>query len=260
MTVREALADAERRLAAAGVETPRVDAEWLVAHLLGTTRSGLAARGGEEVDGLEPLLARREAREPLAYILGEWGFRRLMLKTDARALVPRPETETLVERALALVAEVAQPRILDVGVGSGAIALALKDERPDAAVVGVDVSPDALALARENAERLGLDVELREQDGVEAAGEGWDLVVANPPYVESLDGLQAELHFEPEVALIGAGAHERLARAAVARFLVFEAGDGQAENVGEILLAAGWRDVRITADLTGTERVVEGAK
>ncbi len=260
MNVRHALSVAERRLAAAGVETPRVDAEWLVAHVVGTTRSGLAARGNDEVDGLEPLLARREAREPLAYILGEWGFRRLTLKTDARALVPRPETETLVERALVLVAETEAPRILDVGVGSGAIALAIKDERPDAVVVGVDISPDALALARENAERLGLDVELREQDGVEAAREGWDLVAANPPYVETLDGLQPELGFEPDVALIGAGAHERLARAADAKFIVFEVGDGQAIEVGEILTVAGWRDVRITPDLTGTDRVVEGAK
>jgi len=260
VNVREALAEAERRLAAAGVETPRVDAEWLVAHVLGTTRSGLAARGDDEVEGLEPLLARREAREPLAYVLGEWGFRRLTLKTDARALVPRPETETLVERALALVAETERPRILDVGVGSGAIALALKDERSDAEVVGVDVSGDALALARENAERLGLDVELREQDGIEAAREGWDLVVANPPYVESLGGLQAELHWEPEVALVGAGAHERLARAAEARFIAFEVGDGQAAEVAEIVTRAGWRDVRITPDLTGTERVVEGVK
>ena len=260
MNVREALAEAERRLAAAGVETPRVDAEWLVAHVLGTTRSGLAARGDDEVEGLEPLLARREAREPLAYVLGEWGFRRLTLKTDARALVPRPETETLVERALALVAETERPRILDVGVGSGAIALALKDERPDAIVAGVDVSADALALARENAERLGLDVELREQDGIEAAREGWDLVVANPPYVASLDGLQAELRWEPEVALVGAGVHERLARAAEARFIAFEVGDGQAAEVAEIVTRAGWRDVRITPDLTGTERVVEGVK
>jgi release factor glutamine methyltransferase len=260
VNAREALAEAERRLAAAGVETPRVDAEWLVAHVLGTTRSGLAARGDDEVDGLEPLLARREAREPLAYVLGEWGFRRLTLKTDARALVPRPETETLVERALALVAEIEAPRILDVGVGSGAIALALKDERPDAVVVGVDISRDALALAWENAERLGLEVELREQDGVEAAADGWDLVVANPPYVDSLDGLQAELRWEPGVALIGAGVHEQLARAAEARFLAFEVGDGQAAEVGEILKAAGWRDVRITSDLTGTDRIVEGAK
>jgi release factor glutamine methyltransferase len=260
VTAREALAAAERRLAAAGVETPRVDAEWLVAHVLGTTRSGLAARSGDEVETLEPLLARREAREPLAYVLGEWGFRRLTLKTDARALVPRPETETLVERALALAAGIERPRILDVGVGSGAIALALKDERPDAAVTGVDVSPDALALARENAERLGLDVELRVGDGADAAAEGWDLVVANPPYVESLDGLQPELRWEPEVALVGSGEHERLARAADARFLVLEAGDGQAPAVAQTLAAAGWQDVRVTCDLTGRERVVEGRR
>jgi release factor glutamine methyltransferase len=260
VTVREALAEAERRLAAAGVESPRVDAEWLVAHLLATTRSALAARSGDEVDGLEPLLARREAREPLAYVLGEWGFRRLTLKTDSRALVPRPETETLVERALALVADVERPRILDVGVGSGAIALALKDERPDAEVVGVDVSPAALSLARENAERLGLGVALREGDGAKAAAQGWDLVVANPPYVDSLEGLQPELRWEPDVALLGDGEHERLARAADARFLVMEVGDGQALAVAAAFAAAGWRDVRVTPDLGGKERVVEGSK
>jgi release factor glutamine methyltransferase len=260
MTVREALAEAERRLAAAGVETPRVDAEWLVAHVLGTTRSGLAALPDDEVNGLEPLLARREGREPLAYVLGEWGFRRLTLKTDARALVPRPETETLVERSLVLVEAIERPSILDVGVGSGAIALALKDERPDVAVVGVDVSPAALSLARENAERLGLEIELREGEGAEAAAEGWDIVVANPPYVASLAGLQPELRWEPEVALLGSGEHERLARAASARFLVMEAGDGQATDVADALAAAGWHDVRVTRDLSGKERVVEGRR
>jgi release factor glutamine methyltransferase len=257
MTAREALAEAERRLEAAGVETPRVDAEWLVARLLGTTRSGLAARLGDQVDGLEPLLARREAREPLAYVLGEWGFRGLTLKTDARALVPRPETETLVERVLALAAGIERPRILDVGVGSGAIALALKDERPDARVTGVDVSPDALALARENAARLGLEVELRQADGAVAAAEGWDVVVANPPYVQTLEDLQPELRWEPQVALLGAGEHERLARAANARFVVFEAGDCQAGEVAAMLERLGCADVAITADLTGRDRVVE---
>ncbi len=255
--MREALAEAERRLAVAGVETPRVDAEWLVAHLLGTTRSGLAARLDDEVDGLEPLLARREAREPLAYVLGEWGFRRLTLKTDARALVPRPETETLVERALALTEGIERPRILDVGVGSGAIALALKDERPDAQVTGVDLSADALALAQENAERLGLEVELRHGDGAAVAGEGWDLVVANPPYVESLDDVQPELRREPEVALLGSGEHERIARAAKARFVVFEVGDDQAGDVAATLDRLGWEGVAVTADLTGRARVVE---
>ena len=258
MTAREALAEAGRRLAAAGVETPRVDAEWLVAHLLGTTRSGLAARLDDELDGLEPLLLRREAREPLAYVLGEWGFRRLTLKTDARALVPRPETETLVERALALAEGLERPRILDVGVGSGAIALALKDERPDAQVIGVDVSADALALARENAQRLGLEIELRQGDGAVAAAEGWDVVVANPPYVESLEDVQPELRWEPKVALVGRGEHERLARAADAAFVVLEVGDGQAPEVAAVLRRLGYADIAITADLTGRDRVVEG--
>ena len=258
MTAREAVAEAERRLAAAGVETPRVDAELLVAHLLGTTRSGLAAHLDDEVESLEPLLVRREAREPLAYVLGEWGFRRLTLKTDARALVPRPETETLVERALALAAGIERPRMLDVGVGSGAIALALKDERPDARVTGVDVSPDALSLARENVERLGLEVELREGDGAAVAAEGWDVVVANPPYVETLEDAQQELRWEPDVALLGSGEHERLARAAKARFIVFEVGDGQAQEVAQMLGRLGCSEVAVTADLTGRARVVEG--
>jgi release factor glutamine methyltransferase len=258
VTAREALAEGEQRLSAAGVETPRVDAEWLVAHLLGTTRSGLAARLDDEVEGLEPLLARREAREPLAYVLGEWGFRRLTLKTDARALVPRPETETLVERALAIVAGIERPRILDVGVGSGAIALALKDERPDAQVTGVDVSRDALALAQDNAERLGLEVELRHGEGAAASAEGWDLVVANPPYVQSLEDIEPELSWEPELALLGRGEHERLARAARARWIVFEVGDGEAGEVATMLEGLGCADVAITADLTGRARVVEG--
>ncbi len=258
MTAREALAEAERRLTAAGLETPRVDAEWLVAHLLGTTRTGLAARLDADVEGLEPLVRRREEREPLAYVLGEWGFRRLTLKTDSRALVPRPETETLVERALALAEGIERPRILDVGVGSGAIALALKDERPDARLTGVDVSADALSLARENAERLGLEIELRQGDGAAAAAEGWDVVVANPPYVESLEGVQPELRWEPKVALVGRGEHERLARAARTRYVVFEAGDGQAAGIARLLDRLGYLDVATTADLTGRDRVVEG--
>ncbi len=259
MTARDALREAERRLTAAGLDTPRIDAELLVAHALGVSRTGLYADLDAPVDGLEPLLARREAREPLAYVLGEWGFRRLTLKTDSRALVPRPETEIVVERALALLDGAVAPRVLDIGVGSGAIALALKDERPDAQVIAVDVSADALALARENAERLGLDVELREQ-GLDAAAEGWDLVVSNPPYVETLAGLQPELGYEPEGALIGSGFHERIAKTARTRFLVFEVGDGQAADVARALASAGYRDLRITADLAGLDRVVEGTR
>jgi release factor glutamine methyltransferase len=258
VNARDALREAERRLAAAGVETPRVDAEWLVAHVLGTTRSGVYAHLDDEVE-LDGLLDRRVAREPLAYVLGEWGFRRLTLKTDDRALVPRPETEVVVERALALVADVAEPKILDIGVGSGAIALALKDERPDARVVGVDVSQDALSLARENAERLQLEVELRAGDE-SAAAEGWDLVVSNPPYVDSLIGLQPELGYEPHVALLGEGFHERIAATANTGALVLEVGDDQARGVARALRDAGYTDVAITLDLAGVERVVEGRR
>jgi release factor glutamine methyltransferase len=257
---RDALAEAQRRLADAGVDTPRVDAELLLAHVLGTTRSGVHAQLDREVDGaFEALLARREQREPLAYVLGEWGFRRLTLKTDARALVPRPETEIVVERALALLDGIAEPRVLDIGVGSGAIALALKHERPDAHVTGVDNDAGALTLARENAERLGLDVTLR-LGGIEDAARSWDLVISNPPYVDTLDGLQPELRHEPAAALLGAGFHERIAREAHARFLVLEVGLGQADAVAAALRAHGFVDVAITPDLAGIDRVVEGRR
>ena len=260
MNARDALAEAERRLGDAGVETPRVDAELLVAHVLGTTRGGVYADLDREVDGaLEPLLARREQREPLAYVLGEWGFRRLTLKTDARALVPRPETEIVVERALALLDGAPSPRVLDIGVGSGAIALALKDERPDAEIVGVDISEDALALARENAQLLGLEVDLH-AGGLEAAATGWDLVVSNPPYVDTLEGLQPELRHEPVRALLGEGFHEQIARTAQTRALVLEVGDGQAGDVARVLTNAGYTGVTITPDLAGLDRVVEGRR
>jgi release factor glutamine methyltransferase len=256
--VREALREAEARLADAGIDTPRVDAEWLVAHALGTTRSGVYARLDDEVE-LDGLVERRAAREPLAYVLGEWGFRRLTLKTDRRALVPRPETETVVERALALVQGIESPRILDIGVGSGAIALSLKDERPDATIVGVDISADALSLARENAARLQLDVDLHEGDE-SAAADGWDLVVSNPPYVDSLHGLQPELEYEPKVALVGFDMHQRIAAIADTYAIVFEVGDDQAADVAQILRGTRYRNVTVTKDLAGVDRVVEGTR
>jgi release factor glutamine methyltransferase len=260
VTLRDALRDAERRLAAAGVDTPRVDAELLVAHVAGTTRSGIYADLDRELDGaLEPLLARREAREPLAYVLGEWGFRRLTVTTDRRALVPRPETEIVVERCLALLAGRREPRVLDVGVGCGAIALALADEHQGARLTGIDVSEEALALARENAQRLGLDVELR-AGGIDDAAAGWQLVVSNPPYVDSLDGLQPELRYEPETALVGTGFHERIAQEARTSALVLEVAAGQAQEVAATLRDAGYHDVAITPDLAGIDRVVEGRR
>jgi release factor glutamine methyltransferase len=262
VTVAEALAVAERELAKAGVDTPRVDAELLVAHVLGVLRSNVyLERDREMPPEFRQLLDRRIAREPLAYVLGDWGFRRLVLRTDARALVPRPETEVVVERALAAIAELAEPRVLDLGVGGGAIALSIADEHPGALVVGVDTSADALVLARENAERLGLPVELR-LAGVEAAAEGWDLVVANPPYIPqgALTELQPELGFEPRQALVDTGLHEEIARRANTRHLLLEVGYGQAPRVAETLEELGYRDVTVTRDLAGVERVVEGSR
>jgi release factor glutamine methyltransferase len=258
---REAVVAVEAELAAAGVPDPRVDAELLVAHVLGTGRSGVY-RSDAEVDEapLRPLVARRVRREPLAYVLGEWGFRRLVLRTDRRALVPRPETEIVVDRCLELVRRLDTPRVLDVGVGSGAIALAIADEAPEARVTGVDASPDALALARENAARLALPVELNE-GGFEVAAEGWDLVVANPPYVSpaEIDLREPEVRdWEPREALVGEGLHEELARRARTTWLVLEVGDDQAPRVAAALARLGYVDVRVTSDLAGHERVVEG--
>jgi release factor glutamine methyltransferase len=271
-TVRAALETATERLDAAGCGTPRVDAELLLAQVLGTTRSGLQVEAGRplsepELDAFECVIVRREAREPVAYILGEWGFRRLTLAVDARSLVPRPETEIVVERCLALLSGRSGPRLLDVGTGSGAIALALKDEVPGAHVTGLDSSSDALALACENAARTGLEVELVEWDLRGGLPDGpWDLVVSNPPYVrpDELGSLEPEVRdWEPRVALVGEGATESIARAArgvlgAGCALVLETAADDADRVADLLRGLGYADVRVTRDLAGRNRVVEG--
>jgi release factor glutamine methyltransferase len=215
-----------------------------------------------------PLVERRTTREPLAYVLGEWGFRRLTLRCDDRALVPRPETELVVERCLELLRGVDAPRVLDVGTGTGAIALALRDELPGARIVALDSSADALALARENAGRTGLAIELILGDLRDGLPPGpFDLVVSNPPYVrpEEIDTLEPEVRdWEPREALVDKGQTEALARAALDVLcadgtLVLEVHAERAKDIGALLEMLGYR-VRINVDLTGRDRIVEGKR
>jgi release factor glutamine methyltransferase len=270
VTVREALREAEERLAAAGVETPRVDAELLLAHVLGMTRSGLYQHLNVDVDPeWESVLERRERREPLAYVLGEWSFRRLTLRVDDRVLVPRPETEVVVERCLDRIIDLPAPHVLDVGTGSGAIALAIADEHAGAQLTGIDSSSGALELARANAEACEVAEQVRFirhdlADGLRL-GE-FDLVVSNPPYVrpDEIEELEPEVRdWEPRAALVGTGVAEQIAAFARAclraeGWLVLEAAAGSAERLAGELEALGYRSIGVTADLAGIDRVVEG--
>jgi release factor glutamine methyltransferase len=274
MTALEAVHEVARELAAAGVPSPRVDAEHLVAHVLGLSRSGVYSSSGPVVEEqdlrLRSLLKRRRAREPLAYVLGEWGFRRLSLRVDRRALVPRPETEVLVERCLEHLRGLEEPQVLDVGVGSGAIALSLADEHPGARIVGVDSSADALALARENIAGADVDgrIRLRRGDLLRGVRGPYDLVVSNPPYVspDEYETLQPEIRlWEPREAVVGVGVGEAVARGArdVLRpegWLVLECGDGQAAGLAATLRSLDYESVAALPDLAGRDRVVEGRR
>jgi release factor glutamine methyltransferase len=270
VTFRDLLVAGTDELTRAGVPSPRVDAEWLLAHALGVSRTELYVDGDEAPVDREcvfrELVARRAAREPLAYVLGEWGFRRLTLSVDPRVLIPRPETEVLVERCLELMADLAEPRVLDVGVGSGAIALAIADEHPGARVFATDSSADALAVAAENVARTGLPVELVEGELFAELDGLFDLVVANPPYVapEDVDALPPEVgEHEPRAALIESGATEAIADQALSRLapggsLAVEVADGKAGEVAVLLRRLGYEQVTIGEDLAGRERVVDG--
>jgi release factor glutamine methyltransferase len=268
VTLAEVLKGATEYLAARGIETARVDAELLLARALGLSRIELYTQHDRPLSDAErsaarELVQRRGQREPLAYVLGDWDFRRLTLKTDRRALVPRPETEIVVERCLALLTGVAAPRIADVGTGTGAIALALKQERPDAIVVATDVSADALELAQENARMNELEVEFREGDLLAGVDGPLDLIVSNPPYVgaEELDALEPEVRdWEPRGALVDEGQTLRLARDAhsvLEGWLVLEVHEEHAQALSGELAKLGYRRVSIGLDLSGRERVLE---
>jgi release factor glutamine methyltransferase len=271
-TVRDALDGAVTAIGASGSPTARLDAELLLAHALGTGRERLvmepdAPVEGDAVHAFRDLVTRRAAGEPVAYLLGTRGFRHIDLAVDPRVLVPRPETELLVEAALGLDDGA---RVLDVGTGSGAVALALKDERPHLEVTGADLSDDALAVARANAERLGLDVAFVRADLLDGLGEEWDAILANPPYVAETDRetLPRDVReHEPDLALFagadGLAVIRRLVPAAgatQARLLAIEVGAGQSEDVREFVREAGFRDVQARRDLAGIERVVVGRR
>jgi release factor glutamine methyltransferase len=264
--VREALDSAVIALTAAGVDTPRLDAEVLLAHALGIERLALLVDAEAPVEGpavrtfQNGVRRRSVGREPVAYITGIKGFRHLDLHVDPRVLIPRPETETLVEAALALAPGA---RVVDVGTGSGAVALALKDERPDLAITATDVSEDALDVARANAARLGLEVRFVRADLLDGVGEV-DAVVSNPPYVEDGAQLAPEIaRHEPTAALYagldGLAVVRRLVAQVADRgaaFLALEVGAGQAIAVEELARAAGFAHTERHADLAGIDRVV----
>jgi release factor glutamine methyltransferase len=274
LTIADVVTASAEFLARKGVPSPRVDAEHLIAEALGVTRIDLYLQydrplSDDEVAACRELVRRRGTREPLAYILGEWGFRRLTLKVDRRALIPRPETEVVVERCLTLLDGIDAPAVLDIGTGTGAIALAIADERREATVTAIDVSADALALATENTAQTGFAdrVHLLLHDlGDGLPGGPYHLVVSNPPYVEpdELDTLQPEVRdWEPQEALIGHGVTERVAEGArdVLRpggALVLEVAEGSARRVSAVLGEFGFRDIVATPDLAGRDRVVEG--
>jgi release factor glutamine methyltransferase len=265
--VREALDSAVVALTAAGVDTPRLDAEVLLSHVLGVDRAALVIDRDRPVQGAavrafqDAVRRRAFDREPVAYITGAKGFRHLELQVDPRVLIPRPETETLVEAAVEALPQGA--RVVDVGTGSGAIALALEDERPDLEVTGTDVSEDALEVARANAVQLGLDVAFARADLLAGVGE-FDAVVSNPPYVEDGAELAPEIvRHEPSLALRAGPDGLDVLRALVpaaaalgAEVLAVEVGAGHAAAVEELARGAGFGRAERRRDLAGVERVV----
>jgi release factor glutamine methyltransferase len=267
--LRDELKRGTAALVGAGCESPRLDAELLLAAAIGVDRAQLViaaqdSLAGEETERYERMLARRIAREPVAYILGRKHFRRLVVNVDRNVLIPRPETELLVEVGVTLPCGA---RVADVGTGSGALALALKDERPDLIVCGIDCSEAALAVARANGERLGLSVSWVGADLLDE--QAYDAVLANLPYVADGACLAPEItRYEPASALFAGADGLDLIRRLVGdvaqrtdlSLLALEIGCGQADGVCALLTGAGLRSVSRLRDLAGHERVIVGRR
>lgn len=265
--VREALDAAVDALTAAGVDDPRLDAEVMLAAAMGTDRAALYADPDSKMEPaaarkFAEMVRRRVRREPVAYILGRAWFRQLELVVDGRVLIPRPETELLVELAQD------RQRVLDVGTGSGAIALAIANERAGVRVTGIDSSPDAIQVARANAARAGLEVEFLIADLI--VGGPYELIVSNPPYVREgeWDSLQPEISlYEPRESLLGGDDGLDIIRdliPAAADVLVrggrlaIEVGQGQSRTVESLFERSGFTQVEAIRDLAGMPRVVTG--
>ncbi len=278
-TVRDILAEMIPRLAAVEIDTPRLDAEVLLAHALGVTRGWLWAHPervltAEEATRFHALCARRSRREPLAYLQAEWEFYGRTFHVSPDVLVPRPETELLVEAVLAWTRAHHATTVADIGAGSGAIAVTLAAEQPALRVIAVDLSPGALEVARANAVRHGVSDRVTFLAGdllhpLRVAGLPLlDAIVANLPYItdEEYAGLMPEVrNYEPALALRGGEdglvlirrlIHDAPSRLVPGGFLGLEVGQGQAETVAAVLRSAGWREVHIIADYAGIPRHV----
>lgn len=278
MTIGDALERATARLAEAGIDSAARDAERLLGHVLGLDRASLLARLREPFPALSlaPVLRiveERARRRPLQHLVGMQAFWRHEFRVSPAALIPRPETEILVETALLALGEVPSPVVVDVGTGTGCIALSVAAERPDAEVHAVDLSPEALALARENADRLGLAERVRLHLGdllapVEALRGSVDAVLSNPPYVDAgeISGLAPEVRdHEPRSALVPPGdrysVYARLGPQAAEwlrpnGILAVEIGEGMEARVRQLLGGAGLRVERVVPDLQRIPRVV----
>jgi len=271
-SIAAALLAARTRLTAS--DSAQLDAELLLGQVLGLSRAQLFTRPEQPLtlaqqQAFDLLVERRAAGEPVAYLVGTQGFWTLTLQVNAAVLVPRPETELLVEWALQCICDLRAPDIADLGTGSGAIALALASERPDARVIATDVSPQALALARANAQRInGGAVEFRQGSWfVPLARARYDLIVSNPPYIAAADAHLTALTHEPTLALTDGGDGLGCLRTIVAgasvhlkpgAWLLVEHGYDQADGVQQLFAGAGFGQIETRRDLGGQPRATGG--